>query len=125
MPTGSSTWVPRAATAAGRSSRPVRPKKWRRCRRATPAGSSRKSWNRIGSPTPGSVGRVSTTPPNDDGIPTFDEVREKIERRAATAIGSGEMAEESPEGRTVQEQFDDRNEAARRKLDEIRKSMGE
>jgi len=68
---------------------------------------------------------VSTTPPNDDGIPTFDEVREKIERRAATAIGSGEMAEESPEGRTVQEQFDDRNEAARRKLDEIRKSMGE
>ena len=24
---------------------------------------------------------MSTTPPNDDGIPTFDEVREKIERR--------------------------------------------
>ena len=67
----------------------------------TPAGSSRKSWNRIGSPTPGSVGRVSTTPPNDDGIPTFDEVRGKIERRAATAIGSGGWPKMSPEVRTV------------------------
>ncbi|GAB10835.1 hypothetical protein GOARA_063_00340 [Gordonia araii NBRC 100433] len=68
---------------------------------------------------------MTGTEPNDSGTPTFDEVREKIEKRAATAIGSEELAAESPEGRTVQEQFDERNEAARKKLDEIRKSMGE
>nr|WP_245548431.1 hypothetical protein [Gordonia araii] len=70
-------------------------------------------------------GDMTGTEPNDSGTPTFDEVREKIEKRAATAIGSEELAAESPEGRTVQEQFDERNEAARKKLDEIRKSMGE
>jgi len=68
---------------------------------------------------------MTGTEPNDSGTPTFDEVREKIEKRAATAIGSRELAEESAEGRTVEEQFEDRAEAARRKLDEIRKSMGD
>ena len=35
------------------------------------------------------------------GVPTFDSVREKIETRYGTAIGSAELDAESPEGRTV------------------------
>ena len=57
------------------------------------------------------------------GVPTFDSVREKIETRYGTAIGSAELDAESPEGRTVEEQYDTRQRAAAERLDEIRKSM--
>jgi phage shock protein A len=57
------------------------------------------------------------------GVPTFDSVREKIETRYGTAIGSAELDAESPEGRTVEEQYDARQRAATERLDEIRKSM--
>jgi phage shock protein A len=57
------------------------------------------------------------------GVPTFDSVREKIETRYGTAIGSAELDAESPEGRTVEEQYDARQRAAADRLDEIRKSM--
>jgi phage shock protein A len=57
------------------------------------------------------------------GVPTFDSVREKIETRYGTAIGATELAAESPEGRTVEEQYDARRRAAAQRLDEIRKSM--
>ena len=57
------------------------------------------------------------------GVPTFDSVREKIETRYGTAIGSAELDAESPEGRTVEEQYDARQRAAAERLDEIRKSM--
>ena len=57
------------------------------------------------------------------GVPTFDSVREKIETRYGTAIGATELDAESPEGRTVDEQYDARQRAAAERLDEIRKSM--
>jgi phage shock protein A len=57
------------------------------------------------------------------GVPTFDSVREKIETRYGTAIGATELDAESPEGRTVEEQYDARQRAAAERLDEIRESM--
>ncbi len=57
------------------------------------------------------------------GVPTFDSVREKIETRYGTAIGSAELDAETPEGRTVEERYDARQRAAAERLDEIRKSM--
>ena len=57
------------------------------------------------------------------GVPTFDSVREKIETRYGTSIGAAELDAESPEGRTVEEQYDARQRAAAERLDEIRKSM--
>ena len=57
------------------------------------------------------------------GVPTFESVREKIETRYGTAIGASELAADTPEGRTVEEQYDARQRAAAERLDEIRKSM--
>ncbi|KUI34187.1 hypothetical protein AU197_05865 [Mycobacterium sp. IS-1590] len=76
-------------------------------------------------PTPG-----STTPvePVDSGytpggVPTFDAVREKIETRYGTAIGASELAAETPEGRSVAEQYDERQRAAAERLEQIREQM--
>jgi phage shock protein A len=57
------------------------------------------------------------------GVPTFESVREKIETRYGTAIGAAELDAESPEGRSVEEQYDARQRAAAERLAEIRKSM--
>src|SRR3954451_3688049 len=57
------------------------------------------------------------------GVPTFESVREKIENRYGTAIGASELGAESPEGRTVEEQYDARQRAAAERLAQIRKSM--
>jgi phage shock protein A len=57
------------------------------------------------------------------GVPTFESVREKIETRYGTAIGSAELDAESPEGRTIEEQYDARQRAAAERINEIRKSM--
>lgn len=57
------------------------------------------------------------------GVPTFDSVREKIETRYGTAIGASELASETPEGRTVEEQYDARQKAAAKRLEQIRASM--
>lgn len=57
------------------------------------------------------------------GVPTFDSVREKIETRYGTAIGASELASETPEGRTVEEQYDARRKAAAERLEQIRASM--
>ena len=57
------------------------------------------------------------------GVPTFESVREKIETRYGTAIGASELAAETPEGRTVEEEYDARQRAAAERLAEIRKSM--
>ncbi|MFG1934228.1 PspA/IM30 family protein [Mycobacterium sp. NPDC048908] len=57
------------------------------------------------------------------GVPTFESVREKIETRYGTAIGASELAAETPEGRTMEEQYDARQRAAADRLAEIRKSM--
>ncbi|MGE2737826.1 hypothetical protein [Mycolicibacterium vaccae] len=60
-----------------------------------------------------------------DGVPTFDAVRDKIETRYATSIGSTELASETPEARAVEEQYDARQRAAAERLAQIRESMSE
>lgn len=57
------------------------------------------------------------------GVPTFEAVREKIETRYGTAIGSAELAAETPEGRSVEEQYEARQQAAAERLEQIRAGM--
>jgi phage shock protein A len=57
------------------------------------------------------------------GVPTFESVREKIESRYGTAIGASELAAETPEGQSVEEQYDARQRAAAERLARIRESM--
>jgi phage shock protein A len=57
------------------------------------------------------------------GVPTFESVREKIETRYGTAIGATELAAETPEGRSVEEQYEERQRAAAERLEQIRESM--
>jgi hypothetical protein len=57
------------------------------------------------------------------GVPTFESVREKIETRYGTAIGATELASETPEGRSVEEQYEERQRAAAERLEQIRESM--
>jgi phage shock protein A len=57
------------------------------------------------------------------GVPTFESVREKIETRYGTAIGAAELDAETPEGRTVEEQYEARQRAAAERLAQIRESM--
>ena len=73
------------------------------------------------SPRPAEPADTGYTP---GGVPTFDSVREKIETRYGTAIGAAELDAESPEGRTVEEQYDARQRAAAERLAQIRESMG-
>lgn len=58
-----------------------------------------------------------------DGVPTFDHVRSVIEGRSATAAGYEELAGETPEVRTLEQQEADRAAAGRDRLEEIRRSM--
>lgn len=58
------------------------------------------------------------------GVPTFESVREKIDTRYGTAIGAAELDAESPQGRTIEEQYDARQRAAAERLAQIRESMG-
>ncbi|OZD04634.1 hypothetical protein CH275_15795 [Rhodococcus sp. 06-235-1A] len=60
----------------------------------------------------------------DSGVPTWDGVRGKAEQRSGTAVGAEELDRESRAGRDLDEQWNERQEAGRKKLDEIRKSMG-
>jgi phage shock protein A len=57
------------------------------------------------------------------GVPTFDSVREKIETRYETSIGAAELDAESPEGRSVEEEYQARERAAAERLAQIRESM--
>ena len=57
------------------------------------------------------------------GVPTFDAVREKIETRYETSIGAAELDAESPEGRDVEERYQERQRAAAQRLAQIRASM--
>jgi hypothetical protein len=83
-------------------------------------------------PSPTTAAPVPPPPPAEPadtgytpgGVPTFDSVREKIETRYGTAIGAAELDAESPEGRTVEEQYDARQRAAAERLAQIRESMG-
>lgn len=80
-------------------------------------------------PVPGAVAPVGpgTTPTGDydeAGVPTFEHVRDKIEGRFARASGFTELAEDTPEARSIEEQQAARDEAARERLEEIRRSLG-
>jgi phage shock protein A len=59
------------------------------------------------------------------GVPTFESVREKIETRYETSIGAAELDAETPEGRDVEKQYEEREQAAAERLAQIRKSMRE
>ncbi len=72
------------------------------------------------SPPPAEAADTGYTP---GGVPTFESVREKIETRYGTAIGATELASETPEGRSVEEQYEERQRAAAERLEQIRKSM--
>lgn len=73
------------------------------------------------------VTELSSTPVDTGyttgGVPTFESVREKIETRYASSVGSVELAAETPEGRSAEEQYDARQKAAAERLAEIRRSM--
>jgi len=73
-------------------------------------------------PPPAEASDVGYTP---DGVPTFESVRERIETRYGTAIGATELAAETPEGRSVNEQYEERQRAAAERLEQIRESMRE
>jgi hypothetical protein len=55
------------------------------------------------------------------GVPTFDYARERIENRVATATGATELTGDATA--SLDEQFAERDRAAREKLAEIRRSL--
>jgi phage shock protein A len=57
------------------------------------------------------------------GVPTFESVREKIEKRYETSIGADELDAESPLGRDIEQQYQARQRAAADRLAQIRESM--
>jgi phage shock protein A len=61
---------------------------------------------------------------DERGVPSFDHVRNKIEGRYATSLGSTELAEDTAAARTAEVQHAERERAAKAKLDEIRRSLG-
>ena len=71
------------------------------------------------------AGDQTTSDPGYDseGVPTFEFVREKIETRFGAAQGSAELDAESPEGRSVESEFEQRQRAAAERLAQIRESM--
>jgi hypothetical protein len=77
-------------------------------------------------PPPPATAPATAPPPSDydeHGVPSFDHVRDKIESRYATSIGATELAAETADGRTLEQQEAERAEAAAAKLEEIRKSL--
>jgi hypothetical protein len=88
-------------------------------------------------PLPESPGRPAVTPAaqgapdvalpppdyNQAGVPSLDFVRDKIEGRYGRSLGSTELAQDTPEARSFEEQAAKREEAARDKLAEIRRSL--
>jgi hypothetical protein len=61
---------------------------------------------------------------DEHGTPSLDYVRNKIEGRFATSVGSTELADETAAGRSLAEQEAERAKKAQEKLDEIRRSLG-
>jgi phage shock protein A len=76
---------------------------------------------------PDEPGDSDATPPDPGydsaGVPTFESVREKIETRYGTSLGAAELAAETPEGREVEKQYEERQRAAAERLAQIRESM--
>ena len=57
------------------------------------------------------------------GVPTFESVRDKVEKRYETSIGAAELDAESPEGHDIEEQYQARQRAAADRLAQIRESI--
>jgi phage shock protein A len=57
-------------------------------------------------------------------VPTFDEVRDKIEQRYAKAKGMGELTETSVESRMAEVEMASQNFEAKARLDQIRSELG-
>lgn len=77
-------------------------------------------------PAPPAAVPANVPPPSDydeHGVPSFDYVRDKIEGRYTTSIGATELAAETTEGRSVEQQEAERAEAAAAKLEEIRRTL--
>ncbi|WP_175583360.1 hypothetical protein [Nocardia cyriacigeorgica] len=74
-------------------------------------------------PVPGSAALPETGGYSAGGVPTFESVRDKVEQRYGTAQGMGELDRQTPAGRSADEQWQAREEAARERLDQIRKSL--
>jgi phage shock protein A len=73
---------------------------------------------------PGTPDAAEPDPGYDDsGVPTFESVREKIETRYATSVGAAELDAESPEGHSVETQYEERQRKAAERLAQIRESM--
>jgi len=68
-----------------------------------------------------------TTPPEGDytesGVPNFDFVRDRIENRYATSLGSTELARETPEAASFDDELAERDRAAKDKLAELRRQV--
>ncbi|WP_280436847.1 hypothetical protein [Nocardia carnea] len=85
----------------------------------------------VGSATQlGGIGTVAgsggaTTDYTGGGMPTFDSVRDKVQRRIGTAFGHRELDRQSAAGRGVEEQWEAREQAARERLEQIRTALHE
>ena len=70
---------------------------------------------------------ATPVPPTSDyderGVPSLDYVRNKIEGRFATAMGDTELTEGAAEARSLDEQQAQREQAAKAKLEEIRRTL--
>ncbi|WP_040795582.1 hypothetical protein [Nocardia higoensis] len=80
----------------------------------------------VGGPVfPGSTGFPASGDSgySSSGVPTFDSVRDKVDRRFGTAQGMSELDRLTPAGRDADEQFAAREQAARERLDRIRRSL--
>jgi hypothetical protein len=75
----------------------------------------------VAPPAPGTPPATGYT---DEGVPTLDYVRDKIESRAATAAGWQELTGDTEAARTADEQLAERDQKAKDRLEEIRRSMG-
>ncbi|WAL68430.1 hypothetical protein ORV05_11875 [Amycolatopsis cynarae] len=56
----------------------------------------------------------------DGGVPTFDYVRDRIEKRVATAAGATELAGDTT---SIDERIAERDRAAQERLEQIRRSL--
>ncbi|GAA1830397.1 hypothetical protein GCM10009836_05470 [Pseudonocardia ailaonensis] len=61
---------------------------------------------------------------DEHGVPSLDYVRDKIEGRAATAIGWEELAGGTEQVQSAEEKFAEREQKGKDKLAEIRRQMG-
>ncbi len=60
----------------------------------------------------------------EQGVPTFDYVRDRIEGRAATADGYTELTGDTAASRTLDDQLADRDKKAAERLAELRRTLG-